>query len=150
MRVCSGQPTNLIELRAPVRCSDLGSLWEADQATGAGSLKLLAVHPWHPIARPRVKRRSPQESHPARHKVHLASGAAALGWPRDKDGRCRHAQSSLLQRASRRKARFWCSKKAIQRSAEEKACTGGNQSTFMAEGDLRQKELALISDESLS
>ena len=30
--------------------------------------------------------RSPQESQPAQHRVHLASGAAALGWPRHKDG----------------------------------------------------------------
>ena len=56
------------------------------------------------------------------HRVHLASGAAALGWPRHKDGRRRHAQSSRLQRAARKKARPGCSKKALQRSAEETAC----------------------------
>ena len=106
----------------PVRCGDLGSLSEADQATGAVSLTLLALHPWHQIARSRVKRRSLQESQPAQHRVHLVSGAAALGWPRHKDGRRRHAQSSLLQRAARRKALPGCSKKSLQRSAEETAC----------------------------
>ena len=75
------------------------------QATGAVSPTLLALHPWHQMARPRVKRRSPQESQPAQHRLHLASGAAALGWPRHKDGRRAHAQSSLLQRARRRKRR---------------------------------------------
>ena len=30
-----------------VRCRDLGSLTEADQATGAVSPTLLALHPWH-------------------------------------------------------------------------------------------------------
>ena len=34
--------------------------------------------------------------------------------------RCMHAQWSLLQRAPRRKAQSWCSKKALQRPAEEK------------------------------
>ena len=41
------------------------------------------------MARPRVERRSPQESQPAQHRVHLASGAAALGRPRYIDGRVR-------------------------------------------------------------
>ena len=49
------------------------------------------------MARPHVEKRSPQESQPAQHRVHLASSAAALGWPRHKDGICIHAQSSLLQ-----------------------------------------------------
>ena len=65
---------------------------------------LLAFHSWHQMARLRVKRRSHQESQPAQHRVHLASGAAALGWPGLKDGRHTHAQSSLLRRAPRRKA----------------------------------------------
>ena len=131
----------------PVWCRDLGSLLEADQVTRAVSPTLLVLHLWHPMARPHVER-SPQESQPAQHRVHLVSGAAALGWPRDKDGRCRHAQSSLLQRASRRKARFWCSKKAIQRSAEETACTGGNHPSVMAAGGLKTRQLALISEKS--
>ena len=42
---------------------------------------LLALQPRHQIARPRVERMSPQESQPAQHRVHFASGAAALGWP---------------------------------------------------------------------
>ena len=88
----------------PVRCRDLGSLSEADQATGAVSSTLLALHPWHQMARPRVERRSPQESQPAQHRVHLASGAAALGWRRHSDGKRSHAQSGFLKRAPRRKA----------------------------------------------
>ena len=70
---------------SPVRCRDLGSLSEVDQATGAVSPTLLALHPWHQMARSRVKRRSPQESQPLQQRVHLASGAAALGWPRHED-----------------------------------------------------------------
>ena len=87
----------------PVWCRDLGSLSEADQATEAVSSTLLALHPWHQMAMPCVKRRSPQDSQPAQHRVHLASGAAALGWPHLKEGKYTHAQSSLLQRAPRRK-----------------------------------------------
>ena len=48
----------------PVRCRDLGSLTEADQATGAVSPTLLALHPWHQMARLRVKRISLQNSQP--------------------------------------------------------------------------------------
>ena len=132
----------------PVRCRELGSLSEVDQATGAVSPMLIALHPWHQMARPRVERRSPQESLLAQHRVHLASGAAALVWPRHKDGRRTHAQSSLLQRAPRRQARPWCSKKALQRSAEETACTGGNQPSVMAAGGLRRRQLVLISEKS--
>ena len=49
----------------------------------------------------------------AQHRVNLASGAAALGWPRHKDGRRTHAHSSLLQQASRRKARSRRPKKCV-------------------------------------
>ena len=129
----------------PVWCRDLGSLSEVDQATGVVSLTLLALHSWHQMARPHVKRWSPQES---QHRVHLASGVAALGWPRHKDGRRTHAQSSLLQQAPRRKAWSWCSKKALQRSADETACTGGNQPSVMAAGGLRPRQLVLISEKS--
>ena len=38
-----------------------------------------------------------------------------------------------------------CSKKALQRSAEETACTSGNQPSVMAAGGLRPRQLALIS-----
>ena len=134
--------------RPPVRCRDLGSLSEADQATRAVSPTLLALHSWHQMARPRVERRSPEESQPAQHRVCLASGAAALGWPRHKDGRRTHAQSSLLQRTPRRKARSWCSKKSLQRSAEETAHTGWNKTSVMAAGGLRPRQLALISEKS--
>ena len=54
----------------------------------------------------------------------------------------------VVQRAPRRKARSWCSKKALQRSAEETAGTGGNQPSVMATGGLRPRQLALISEKS--
>ena len=95
----------------PVGCRDPGFLSETDQATGAVSPTLLALRPWHQMVRPRVERRSPQESQPAQHTVHLASSAAALGWSRHKDGRRPHAQSSLLQRARAIVVRSWCSRK---------------------------------------
>ena len=44
-------------------------------------INTVCLHPWHQIPRLRVKRRSPQESQPAQHRVHLASGAAATGLP---------------------------------------------------------------------
>ena len=81
-------------------------------------------------------------------RVHLASGETALGWQRHKDGRRTHAQSSLLQRSPGRKARSGCSKKALQRPAEETACTGGNQPSVMAVGGLRPRQLALIGKKS--
>ena len=87
----------------PVRCRVQGSLRESDQATGAVSPSLLALHPRHQTVRPRVKRKSRQEGQPAQQSVCLAAGAAALGWPRHKDGRRTRAKSSLLQRAPRRK-----------------------------------------------
>ena len=51
----------------PVRCRDLGSLTEADQATGAVSPTLHALHPSHQMASPRVERRSPQENQHVQH-----------------------------------------------------------------------------------
>ena len=54
----------------------------------------------------------------------------------------------FFQRSPRRKARSWCSKKALQRSAEETACTSGNQLSVRAEGGLRPRQLALISEKS--
>ena len=44
--------------------------------------------------------------------------------------------------------RSWCFKNALERSAEETACTGGNQPSIMAEGGPRQIQLALISEKS--
>ena len=60
----------------------------------------------------------------------------------------RKPKAVFLQRALRRKARSWCSENAIQRSAEETACTGGNQPSVMAAGGLRLRQLALISEKS--
>ena len=133
---------------SPVLCRDLGSPPEADQATGAISPTLLALHPWHQMAKPRVEQRSPQDSQPPQHRVHLASDAAVLGWPHHKCGSRTHAQSSLLQRDPRRKARSWCFKKALQRSAEETACTGGNQPSIMAAGGLKPRQMELFSEKN--
>ena len=69
------------------------------KAACAPSLASYGKTTWHVS-----ERRSPQESQPAKHRVHLASGAVVMGWPHRKDGRCMHVQSSLLQRAPRRKA----------------------------------------------
>ena len=71
-------------------------------------------------------------------------------WPRRKYGRHMHAQSSLLQRAPRRKAWSWCFKKALERPAEETACTGRNQLSVMAWGSLRPRQLAFISEKNQS
>ena len=73
---------------------------------------------------------------------------SCAGLARHKDGRRTHAQSSLHQRASRMKAQSWFFKKALQRSAEETTCTGGNQPSVMAAGGLRPRQLALISEKS--
>ena len=71
---------------------------------------------------------------PSRDRVYLASGEAALGRPHHVTRMgdiVTHTQSSFLQRASRRKAGSWCSKKALQRPGEKTACTGGNQPSNM-------------------
>ena len=132
----------------PVLCRDLGSQPEADQATRAVLPKLLVLHLWH--QRLCVKPSSSPESQPAQHRVHPTSGAAALGWPRHKDGGHMHAKSSFLRRASRRKAGSWCSRKALQRPAEGTAYTDGNQPSVMAVGGLKPRQLVLISEKSQS
>ena len=48
-------------------------------------------------------------------------------------------KSGKLQRAPRTKAWSWLSKKALQRPAEETACTGGNQLSVMAAVGLRPR-----------
>ena len=68
LRLCTMIHVHRAVAHPPVRCRDLGSLSEAGQATGAVSPTLLTLHPWHQMARPRVERRSPQESQPAQHK----------------------------------------------------------------------------------
>ena len=83
-------------------------------------------------------------------KIQVYVSFSSLRWPRHKDGRRTHAQSSLPQRAPRRKAPPWCSKKALQRSAEEAACTSWNQSLVTAAGGLRPRQLVLISEKSQS
>ena len=116
--------------RPPVRCRDLGSLSEADQATGAVSPTLLALHQ---MARQRVKRRSPQESQPAQHKVHLTSGATALSWPCQKDGSRTHAQVvffSELQEGKRDRGaprkRYKDQPKRLHRHRRESAISHGS------------------------
>ena len=120
----------------PVRCRDLGSLSKADQTTGAILATMLALHPWHQMARLRVERRSAQESQPAWHRVHPASIAAALSClvTRMEDVRMPKAVFlSELHEGKRDRGEH--SKKALQRSAEETACTSGNQPSVMAAGD---------------
>ena len=43
-----------------------------------------------------------------------------------------------------------CDPGALQRPAEETACTGGNQPLVMAAGGLRPRQLAVISEKSQS
>ena len=69
----------------PVRSRHLGSLSEADQATGAVLAILLALLPWHQMARPCVERRRLQESQPAQHspsclRCSRAGLATSQGW----------------------------------------------------------------------
>ena len=85
---------------------------------GAVSLTLLALRPWHPMARPRVTRRSPQESQPSQHRVHLASRSLELGLP---SARVENMQGSLLQRVPIRKSKPWCSRKASDQSLQQEA-----------------------------
>ena len=85
-----------------VLCRDLGSPPEAVQT---GFINAACTPSWHLIARPRFKRRSPQENWPVQHRVHLASGAAAKAGNVSKmDRRRKHTQGSVFQRAPRRKA----------------------------------------------
>ena len=64
-----------------------GPLLEADLATTVISPTLFAFHPWHQMARPRIKWRSPQESQSAKHRVHLVSNSIALGLWHQRDRR---------------------------------------------------------------
>ena len=54
---------------------------------------------------------------------------------------CYSLLSGLVKQAPRRNAWSWCSKKALQRSAEVTACTGRNQPSAMAAGGLRPWQL---------
>ena len=82
----------------PVRRRDIGSLPEADQLIERSHQRclrsILGIR-WQDYM---PKRRSLQKPRPAQHRVHLASGAFALGWQVRKDGRHSYTQSSLLQR----------------------------------------------------
>ena len=51
--------------------------------------------------------------------------------------------SELIQGA---KKKTTTTQKALQRPTEETACTGGNQPSVRAEGGLRPRQLALISE----
>ena len=77
------------------------------------------------MARPRVERRSPRENQPAQHRegpfrfrCSCAGLATSQGW---KTYACPKQSSS----APKKKARSRCSKKALQRSTEEKLAQAG-------------------------
>ena len=127
----------------PVLCRDLGSLSEADQTTGAVSPTLLALHPWHQMAKSCVERRSPQETHlPSIGSILLQVQQLWAGHvTRMEDVRMPRAVFfSELQEGK-------CDLGA-QRSAKETACIGANQPSNMAAGSLGPRQLALISEKS--
>ena len=114
---------------------------EADQATEAVSPTLLALHQCHQMARLRIERRSPQMSQPPSIESILLQVQLLLAGhvTRIEDAR------SILKPASRRKARSWCSKKALQRSAEgdslhgrESAISHGSRSPQTETADANQ------------
>ena len=80
----------------PVRCRDLDSLLEADQASGA-VINAACVPSLASNGKTMCRTKRSSREPASQHRVHLASGAAALGWPHLKVGRRMHAQSSLLQ-----------------------------------------------------
>ena len=69
----------ITESTAQLGCKEFGSIESARVLRCIVSSK-----EWHQMTRLRVKR-SPQESQPVQHRVHLAKRAAALDWPRLKD-----------------------------------------------------------------
>ena len=100
------------------------------------------------MARPRIERRSPQESTlPSTESILLQVHLRLAGHVTRMED-VRMSKKTLLQRAPRKQARSWCSKKALQRPAEETACTGGNQPSVVAARGLRPRQLALISEKS--
>ena len=112
------------------RCRDLDSLSEADQATGTVFTNGACAPSLASNGKTtcRTKRRAIL---PSIESI-MPQVQLRWGWPRHKNRRRTRAQSRLLQRAPRKKARSWCSKRASQRSAEETACTGENQPSVMA------------------
>ena len=101
-----------------------GSLSEADQATGAVSPTLLALYPWHQMQDYMLNEKI-RKSQPIQHRVQFASCAAALGWPRHKNGRRRHAQSCLLQQAPRIKLRSRAPRKRYKDQLERQLAQAG-------------------------
>ena len=75
---------------------------------------------------------------PSCYRCSHAGFATLRGWTNVR------ARSSLLQCAPRTKEQSWCSKKALQRNAEETACADGNQSSVMSAGGLRLRHVVLI------
>ena len=128
----------------PVRCRDLGPPSAADQATGAVSSTLLVLHLWHQMARPRVERSSHQESQPAQHRVHFALGAAALGWPHHKGGRCTHFKAVFFNELQEGKRDHGAPRKRYKDQLKKQPAL------VMAAGSLRPRQLTLISEKSQS
>ena len=107
------------------------------------------LHPWHQMTRPRVKRRSPQESQPAQHRsspscfrCSCAGLALSQGW---KTYVCPKQSSSA---SSKKERAIVVLQKSLQRAAEKTACVGGSQPSVMAAGGLIQRQLVLVSEKT--
>lgn len=92
---------------------------EADRASlyWAISPTLLALLPWHHMARLRVKQKHPEQNQPTSHRVVLVLCYVTRGWPHPQNWRHTHALINLLQPDSERKAR--CCKNILYRPTEE-------------------------------
>ena len=96
------------------------------------------------MTRLRVKR-SPQESQPVQHRVHLAKRAAALDWPRLKDETIFF--SELLERKRDRGAPRKRYKDQLKRQLAQPCLC---EPSVLAARGLKPRQLALISEKSQS
>ena len=91
-----------------------------------------------------TKKSSRKPAYPAKSPSCFRCSSAGLdmtrGW---KTLACPKMSSS----ASSKKESSWRSEKALQRPAEETACTGGNQPAIMVAGGLRTTQFTLVSEE---
>ena len=129
----------------PVRCRGLGSPSEADQATGAVSPTLLALHPWHQMARPVsneevLKRASLPSMKSTLLQMQLRRADHVT---RMEDVRMPKAVFfSELQEGKRNRG----APRKRHRDQLKRACTGGEQPSVMAGGGLRPRQMTLISE----
>ena len=132
----------------PVWCRDLGSLPESYQATWVVSPALLALHPWHQMARLVLNKEVLKRASLPKlngQPVDLASVATALGWPHLKDGRHTHAQKAVFSELQEEKRDCDAPRKRYKDQLKRQlAQTGsGHQSLQQKPSD---RELALISE----